>query len=71
MNGFTTINLILTLDQAFDKTIANIARNAQKLANTSDYREIAEIASENAELSEYANSLFVLAQKIIGGDLDV
>jgi hypothetical protein len=66
MNDFTVTNLIVMLDREFEKTIEKITRNDQKLEQTGDYREIAKIASENAELSDYANTLFELAQQVLG-----
>ena len=67
MNKFTKANLIMMLDQEFDKTLLAIADKKSKMESTGNFREIATLASEAAELEDYANTLFNMAQEILEG----
>ena len=48
-----TTRLILMLDREFDKTVESIANKKFLMSRTGDFREIATLASEAAELEEY------------------
>ena len=61
-----TTRLILMLDREFDKTAESIANKKFLMNRTGDFREIAALASECAELKEYLETLFNMAQEILG-----
>jgi hypothetical protein len=61
-----TTRLILMLDREFDKTVESIANKKKLMDRTSDFRSIAQYASEAAELEEYLEVLFNMAQEILG-----
>ena len=61
-----TTRLILMLDREFDKTVESIANKKFLMSRTGDFREIATLASEAAELEEYLETLFNMAQEILG-----
>jgi hypothetical protein len=61
-----TTRLILMLDREFDKTVESIANKKALMERTGDFRMIAELASEAAELEDYLEILFGMAQEILG-----
>ena len=61
-----TTRLIIMLDREFDKTVESIANKKYLMDRTGDFREIAVLASEAAELEEYLETLFNMAQEILG-----
>jgi hypothetical protein len=61
-----TTRLILMLDREFDKTVGNIANKKALMERTGNFKEIATLASEAAELEEYLEVLFNMAQEILG-----
>ena len=61
-----TTRLILMLDREFDKTVTSIANKKALMERTGDFRRIAEYASEAAELEDYLEILFNMAQEILG-----
>ncbi len=66
MDNSTKIRLIRMLDREFDKTIESIFNKQKLMERTRDSRAIAQYASAAAELEDYANTLFIMAQKILG-----
>jgi hypothetical protein len=61
-----TTRLILMLDREFDKTVESIINKKALMERTGDFREIATLAAEAAELEEYLGILFNMAQEILG-----
>ena len=65
MNSFIKTELITLLGQEFDKTVVSIA-NVQKLVDRSrSFTEKAKHVARQAQLEEYANTLYNLAQQIL------
>ena len=62
-----TTRLILMLDREFDKTVEEITYKKRLMERTGNFKRIAELASEAAELEAYLEVLFNMALEIVEG----
>ena len=65
MNNSTKTRLIFMLDREFDKTFENIMNKKKLMDRTGNFKEIATLASEAAELEDYLETLLNMALKIM------